>query len=230
MIPLRDNIRSRHWPLATFWLVAVNVGVFLLVAGMPAAHVEQLYYTFGFVPERFSAHWTNPVQFVPLFTSLFLHAGILHLIGNMWMLWIFGDNVEDRMGMLRFTVFFVLCGLAATALHYATNTSSAIPCVGASGAISGVLGAYFLLFPRARVVALVPIVVFIQVVEIPAILFIGLWFAIQIVSGLADWGGSEAGGVAWWAHIGGFLAGLVLCPFFLSERRTLRGHYRGATW
>ena len=147
---------------------------------------------------------------------MFLHGGWMHLVANMWTLWIFGDNVEDVMGPLRFLLFYVLCGLCALLMHVATNPESTVPVVGASGAIAGVMGAYFFLYPHARVLILVPLFIISFFFEIPAVFYLLLWFVTQVFSGLADGGGA---GVAWWAHIGGFVAGMLLLRFFRDEPR-----------
>ena len=154
---------------------------------------------------------------------MFLHGGWAHIIGNMWTLWIFGDNVEDRMGPFRFTVFYLLCGLVAGVVHYFTNADSDVPTVGASGAIAGVLGAYFVLFPRSQIVVMVPIFFYPLFFEVPAVTYLLFWALSQVFSGtLALAGPVEVGGVAWWAHVGGFSAGLLLHPLFIRPRRVIR--------
>ena len=154
---------------------------------------------------------------------MFLHGGWAHIIGNMWTLWIFGDNVEDRMGPVRFTVFYILCGLVAGVVHWFTNPHSAVPTVGASGAIAGVMGAYFVLFPHARVVVMVPVFFYPLFFEVPAVTYLLFWALSQVFSGtMAIAGPGEVGGVAWWAHVGGFTAGLVLHALFVQPRRTIR--------
>ncbi|MFQ6104111.1 MAG: rhomboid family intramembrane serine protease [Candidatus Glassbacteria bacterium] len=156
---------------------------------------------------------------LPYFTSMFLHAGWWHLLGNMLYLWIFGDNVEDTMGHGRFFIFYLLCGMGSSIAHSVTNSSSTVPALGASGAIAGVLGAYILLFPNSRVVTVVPIFFFLHFIEVPAFLFLGFWFLLQLMSGLASLGVvTVSGGIAWWAHIGGFLFGILLLPFFRRKR------------
>jgi membrane associated rhomboid family serine protease len=159
----------------------------------------------------------------PFITSMFLHGGWLHIISNMWTLYIFGDNVEDRMGTMRFVMFYFLCGLAAGIVHILTNLSSTIPTVGASGAIAGVLGAYFLLFPTARVITLIPIFIFPLFVEIPAITYLIIWFISQLFSGVLSLGlPDDVGGIAWWAHVGGFVAGMMLHWVFVKGRKRFR--------
>jgi membrane associated rhomboid family serine protease len=175
---------------------------------------------FGVVPRLVVESLYEPHALVgvvlPLFTSMFLHGGWLHLGGNMLYLWVFGDNIEDKLGRARYLIFYILCGLAAAILHVVIDPMSEVPTVGASGAISGVLGAYLLLFPKARIVTLIPIFVFLQVAELPALLVLGFWFVLQFFNGLVSLGYETAGmgGVAWWAHIGGFVAGMILVyPF-----------------
>jgi membrane associated rhomboid family serine protease len=204
MIPLRDIIPSRTTPVVTISLIALNVLVFVYELSLGrAVDVFTLYY--GLVPAAFS--WVN------VFTSMFLHGGFMHVAGNMLYLWIFGDNVEDRMGHGRFLVFYLLCGVAAALAQTVTAPESAIPMVGASGAIAGVMGAYFVIYPRSRIVALIPIFFFFQVVEVPAIFFLGIWFLMQFVSGVGSivsvGQNTATGGIAFWAHVAGFVAGIT---------------------
>jgi membrane associated rhomboid family serine protease len=181
------------------------------------------------VPERTIAILTREPGLLhyavfPFFTSMFLHGGWLHLLGNMLYLYIFGDNVEDALGHVRYLLFYLACGVAASVTHLALNLDSVVPTVGASGAIAGVLGAYFLLYPKAKVLTLLPIFIFIQIVEIPAFLFLGFWFLLQFISGTVASASQNAGGVAWWAHIGGFAAGAAYTIFrYRMFRRRLRG-------
>ncbi len=160
---------------------------------------------------------------LPFFTSMFLHGGWLHLIGNMWYLWIFGDNVEDTFGHFGFLIFYMVAGIGAGTLHTILNSFSAIPTVGASGAIAGVLGAYMLLYPFARVLTLIPILFFVQIIEIPALLVLGFWFLMQFLSGAGSLAVTDptGGGVAWWAHIGGFVLGICLIPVFRKRRKRI---------
>jgi membrane associated rhomboid family serine protease len=162
------------------------------------------------------------------FTSMFMHAGLMHLVGNMLYLWIFGDNVEDRMGHVKYAVFYVLCGVGAAAAHTAIDPTSQVPTVGASGAIAGVLGAYLLAFPRAQVSTLVPLGFFITVARLPALIVLGFWFVLQFISGLGSLSMRQMGGVAWWAHIGGFVVGMALLFVFQKRRdkRRAYGYYR----
>lgn len=214
MFPLRDDVPSRQFPLVTASIVAVNVVVFLLqvLAGPAASAIAEL---FGIVPARITGQWQSPLVPLTLFSSMYLHGGWAHLIGNVWYLWIFGDNVEDRMGRGRFFVFYTLCGLVAGLLQIVAAPRSTIPMIGASGAIAGVLSAYLLLYPRARVSTLVPLFFFIRIIWLPAIVVLGSWFVIQLLNGLASLNVVvQTGGVAWWAHIGGFAAGMALLPVF----------------
>lgn len=223
MFPIRDTLPSRRAPVITVALILVNIGIFIYQVTLPERHQASMAMLYGIVPARFTnPGWADDVGFPglslwPFVTTMFLHGGLLHLIGNMWTLWIFGDNVEDRMGSTRFLVFYLLCGIAAGITHLVTNPFSRIPAIGASGAIAGVLGAYFILFPLARVVVLIPVLFYPLLVEVPAILFGGVWFLLQVMSGTAALGRPESGGgIAWWAHIGGFAAGALLYRRFLK--------------
>ena len=236
MFPLRDNIPSRTVPVVNYVLIAVCIAVFLLqrVQGTNESRfVERL----GMVPARVldphetlrvpsaeevdtpfgprireTVHTVAPAavpNWLTLLTCIFLHGGWLHLLGNLWFLWIFGDNVEDRLGHGRYVAFYLLCGVGASAVHLLTNADSPIPTLGASGAIAGVMGAYFVLYPRAQVLTLVPLIFFFDVWVLPAPAFLGVWFLFQLVSGSFALGG-EAAGVAWWAHVGGFAVGIAI--------------------
>ena len=221
MFPIRDEIPSRTRPLMTWSLIALNIAIFGYQLLLPEAGFGALVYRFGLVPARLSDPiWAASVGLPPggylgFFTSMFLHGGLLHLLANMWSLWIFGDNVEDRMGKGRFLLFYVACGVAASWVHWLTNQNSVVPTIGASGAIAGVMGGYFLLFPHSRILTLVPIFFYPLFLRIPAIVYLGIWFALQFLSGTTALGqGREAGGVAFWAHVGGFAAGFVLVRLF----------------
>jgi membrane associated rhomboid family serine protease len=180
------------------------------------------------VPARLGA---DPDAYWTVLTCMFLHGGWMHFIGNMWVLFLFGDAVEDRMGPARYLVFYLLCGLAAGLTHYLTNPTSPVPTVGASGAIAGVMGAYFVLFPTARVITLIPVFFFPFLVEIPAVVYLGVWFASQLFSGtLALVGPQYYEGVAWWAHVGGFVAGIALLPLFKKSRKQYRRYYPDEYW
>jgi membrane associated rhomboid family serine protease len=193
-------------------LILLNSAVFIYQFTLGEA-VTDFMYAYGVIPYRFLHLFSsNPGELVTPFTAMFLHGGWLHVIGNMLFLYIFGDNVEDILGHGRYLAFYILCGALSFMAQIALQSNSMVPNVGASGAIAGVLGAYILLFPRARIVTLLPIVIFFTLVEIPAFVFIGIWFAIQFLSGALTLGRADAlsGGVAWWAHIGGFIAGMIL--------------------
>ncbi|HUJ10951.1 MAG TPA: rhomboid family intramembrane serine protease [Verrucomicrobiae bacterium] len=214
MIPLRDDNPTRTFAFVTVAIIALNVIVFWHELTLPtASQAEAFFANFSLTP----AHLTqtpSPDAYLTVFTSMFLHGGWLHIIGNMLFLWIFGNNIEDSVGHLRFVVFYLLCGIAAAAAQVATAPDSTVPMIGASGAISGVLGAYLLLFPRARVLVLLPIWIFWRVFYVPAVLMLVFWFGLQLLSGLAIRGANVSGGVAFWAHVGGFVAGMVLIvPF-----------------
>jgi membrane associated rhomboid family serine protease len=228
MIPLRDTVPSSHFPIVTVSLISVNVLVFLIEINMDALALERFFHAWGIVPLRFThARLQSGGNYFTLLSSMFLHGGWMHIIGNMWSLWIFGDNVEDRMGRGGFLLFYLLSGLAAGAVHVVTNADSTVPTVGASGAIAGVMGAYLLLFPHSSVVTMVPIFFFLHVVEIPAVFFLGFWFLSQLFSGTLSLAaaGTQAGGVAWWAHIGGFVVGF-LWAMPLRRRIAITGRRR----
>lgn len=218
MIPLKDDIQHRDFPYVNTALILINIAVFIYEMGLGANFVSFLN-QYAVVPSKYFA--TQTITFTrifPLFSSMFMHAGLLHIAGNMLFLFIFGDNVEDSMGHFRYLFFFLLVGLLSNLAHIYSDPSSVIPSLGASGAISGVLGAYILLFPRARVATLIFMIFFFYVVEIPAWGFLGLWFLLQMINGAASIGSSNTGGVAVWAHIGGFVAGLALILFFRKKR------------
>jgi membrane associated rhomboid family serine protease len=214
MIPLRDTIPSATYPVVTQVLIALNVAVFLYEQSLGAA-AERLIYAYGLVPRRFNGDVA--AEIVPLFSSMFLHGGWMHLIGNMLYLHIFGDNVEDRVGHARFLMLYVIAGAVAGLAQVATNPGSVMPMVGASGAISGVTGAYLVFYPRSRIVTLVPVFIFLQVIEIPALVLLLFWFLYQLVLGISFYG-ADVGGVAFWAHIGGFVTGAVLGPILGAGR------------
>src|SRR6058998_799681 len=209
MIPFRDNIPSRSFPTITVSIIIANVCVFFYELSLGSRSFERFIMHYGVVPTTVLAWPHSHVPFtvvaLPFFTSIFLHGGWLHLIGNMWYLWIFGDNVEDRLGRIRYLFFYLAAGVTAGVIHSVANSSSRVPTVGASGAIAAVLGAYAVEFPRARVITLIPFFPFVQVVALPAMIVLGLWFVFQFFSGalsLAWAGAGGGGGIAWWAHIG----------------------------
>lgn len=223
MIPLRDRNPTRSTPLVTYLLIAINVAVFAFQLSL-SPHGETAFVSrFGLVPLMLEHR-----HYITLLSSMFLHGGWLHLIFNMWSLFIFGDNVEDKLGKARYLLFYLASGLFAALAQYAIDPHSAVPMVGASGAIAGVLAAYFKLFPRARIVTLIPLLFFFFVREIPASFFILFWFLLQVLSGFGSIGAVASGGVAVFAHIGGFVAGLWLVRG-LSPKRNETGGFRRPT-
>lgn len=225
MLPIRDTIRSRSFPFINWAIIILNGLVFFCQSNLSMTGMENFVENFGLVPGRIDLN--NPLTWYPFLTYMWLHGSLLHLISNVWMLYIFGDNVEDRLGSFRYILFYVLGGISAGVLQYVFSVSPNIPALGASGAIAAVMGAYLLFFPRSRVVTFVPIFLFGWFIHVPSFIFLGIWFMTQVFSGLAQLGlpsGVVAGGVAWWAHIGGFLFGLLLAkPFCIG--RCPRGEY-----
>jgi len=208
MIPLKDENPSKRFPVVTVSLIAINLAAFIYVLSLGKG-AEQLVYRMGVVP--YNIVNVGLPAYPTLFTSMFLHGGWAHLLGNMLYLWIFGDNIEDFLGKIKFVVFYLVCGFIASFAHILTQASSQIPTIGASGAISGILGGYILLYPKARVLTLIPLGYFIRLIKLPAVAVLGIWILIQFLSGLASLPGSAGkGGVAWFAHIGGFIGGLAL--------------------
>ena len=212
MIPLRDSNPRRTVPFVTYALVALNILAFLWEVSL-GPNLERALFSVSFIPARFwiTGNWIADLMTIVI--SMFLHGGLLHIGSNMLYLWIFGDNIEDRLGHGRYLIFYLACGFLATLAHAIFSPGSRVPAIGASGAIAGVLGAYLLLFPHARVLTLIPIFFFITLRELPAVILLGLWFVLQLFSGVGSLGVTDAqdlGGVAYFAHIGGFVAGLVL--------------------
>jgi membrane associated rhomboid family serine protease len=228
MIPLRDTVRSRTLPWMTWGLIALNLLIFLYESALPANQFEAFISIFGLVPARLSLSSLQIFPLLTLVTSMFLHGSWFHVISNMWFLFIFGDNVEDRMGPIRFLVFYLAAGVTAGLCQFLLFPGSRVPTVGASGAIAGVLGAYFLLYPRARVITLVFLFIIPWMIEIPALIYLGIWFLMQLSSGLLNLGqlgaGADLGGIAWWAHIGGFVFGLLTVRLFAAGRRYATWH------
>jgi membrane associated rhomboid family serine protease len=216
MIPLRDTQPSYSKPLVTVAIIVLNVLAFLYEFSLDSYELNFFIAHYGFVPARF--------QWMDVLTSIFLHGGWMHLIGNMWFLWIYGDNIEDILGHSQYLLFYLLCGVAATMAHAFFNLDSRVPTVGASGAIAGVMGAYVVKFPHSRITTLVPVFVFFTTMEIPAYLILLYWFIIQFFSGVGSVGHSHLsqGGVAWFAHVGGFLAGIVLILVMRTRDRYWR--------
>jgi len=226
-------------PVVTRALILINVVVFFFELSLSRESIIQLFYLFGVVPARFTdPEWAASIGFPigsywSLLTHQFLHGGWLHIVANIWTLWIFGDNVEDRMGPLRFIIFYLVCGVLAALTQVLVTPDATIPSVGASGAIAGVLGAYLLFFPTARLIVLIPILFFPFFFELPAVIFLVLWFFIQLFGGTAMLASpQQVGGIAFWAHIGGFIAGILLCRFFVRRpvRRRLQPDEYGLEW
>ncbi|HJX30391.1 MAG TPA: rhomboid family intramembrane serine protease [Thermodesulfobacteriota bacterium] len=217
MIPLRDKNPSGKFPLITVLLIVINVLVFIYQLSL-RENLTPFFHRYALIPAQIVFFGESPgislrSIFFPFFTSMFLHGGWFHVIGNMWYLWIFGDNIEDRLGHVRFFIFYLVCGIGAAVAHVILNPNSTVPCVGASGAIAGVLGAYLISFPFARVATLVPIFFYLTVIEIPAVILLVFWFVLQFFSGtlsIAATAQTGSGGVAWWAHVGGFIIGMIL--------------------
>ncbi len=218
MIPLKDMTKRRSTPFMTLLLIAVNIAVFIHQIMLPSAASNAFINTYALVPSKIplalaGRHYTLEQALVPLFTCMFLHGGFLHILGNMWFLWIFGGNVEDRLGSFPYLIFYLICGIGSSVSQLLFSWGSHVPSLGASGAISGVLGAYVVLFPGSRILSLVPLFIIWFTARIPAVIFIGLWFLVQFLSGIGSLrapGSSNTGGVAWWAHVGGFLLGMFL--------------------
>jgi membrane associated rhomboid family serine protease len=214
----------------------LNAIVFIFEISIPKDSLQQLLYLFGLVPARYTypkwalIHGLSPGNYSPFFTNMFLHAGWLHIVGNMWFLHLFGATVEDRMGHLRFLLFYLLSGLAANLIFFMVDLHSTIPEFGASGAIAGVMGAYIVMFPRAQILTLIPILFIPFLVNLPAFFYLGFWFLIQVFSGTLSFTFHDSGGVAWWAHIGGFVTGIVLLPLFTNGKFSYRKPFPDETY
>uniref|UniRef100_A0A832I035 Rhomboid family intramembrane serine protease n=1 Tax=Eiseniibacteriota bacterium TaxID=2212470 RepID=A0A832I035_UNCEI len=228
MIPLRDENPSHRRPLVMRAIISLNLAAFAYELSLGPG-LRAFFFEWGMVPARVTwafAGFDSPLAASLTFvTSMFLHGGVMHLVGNLWYLWIFGDNVEDRLGHARFLAFYLAAGVVAALIQYATHPEARVPMVGASGAIAGVLGGYLVAFPRARIITLLPLFPFFQVVALPAVIVLGLWFLFQFFSGALALAGAPGGGIAWWAHIGGFAFGIVGMRLFGERRR--RGGWRG---
>ena len=231
MIPIRDDTPTYSTPYINYLLIGLNVLVFLFELTLPPPVREGFVFQFGVEPVRVltalglgNAYVPQP-SVLPLLTSMFLHAGWLHLIGNMWFLWIFGDNIEDYLGHSKYLLFYLLSGIAAAVLHIAFNPHSNVPSVGASGAIAGVMGAYFVLYPRAKVLTIVPLIIFFTFWWLPAWIVLGYWILVQFLSGAATsiaYSNQTAGGIAFWAHVGGFAAGILTIKLFPERAHRVR--------
>jgi membrane associated rhomboid family serine protease len=218
MIPIRDQIPTRRIPIVNYTLIVINVIVFIF-QWLSGPYQDALIYQFALIPAQFTGS-INLAAISDIFTSMFMHAGWLHLGGNMLYLWIFGDNVEDSMGSFKYLFFYLTGGVVASAAHILTNPGSQIPTVGASGAIAAVLGAYLVLYPRSRVLTIIPLGFFIRMTTIPASIVLLFWFGLQLLNGVLALGASDVGGVAFWAHIGGFIVGVVLAKLLANKRRS----------
>lgn len=216
MIPLKDNIPAQRVSFVTAALIGLNVAVFIYLLVHGRRRDILLFAPYSLIPGKIASgpdsHISLSERTIPFLSYMFLHGSWLHLVGNMWSLWMFGDNVEDRLGHLRYLLLYLLCGVAAACLHVLLNLGSRLPTVGASGAIAGVMGAYFILYPRARILTLIPLLVIFPVIEIPAYLFLGAWFFVQFANASFGFfsGAKALAGIAWWAHVGGFVTGIVL--------------------
>jgi membrane associated rhomboid family serine protease len=213
LFPLRDSPSTHRFPFVNIALIALNLYLFLRQVFMPDTQLIMFVHTYGLIPARILAETTagNLLGFIPLLSYQFLHGGWLHVGTNMLYLWVFGDNIEDRLGHFRYLVFYLLLGVLAGMVQIMADARSLVPIIGASGSVAGILGAYLVSCPKARVLALVPIV-FLIPVELPAVIFLGFWFILQVFSGVASVGMEVA--IAWWAHVGGFMAGVLLVNFF----------------
>ena len=217
MIPIRDQIPTRSVPFVNYLLIAANILAFIF-QWLAGSQQEALVWQFALIPSQVTAG-LDLGDISDIFTSMFMHGGLAHIAGNMLYLWIFGDNVEDAMGHGKYLAFYLLGGLVASFTHILTNPASQIPTVGASGAIAAVLGAYLVLYPHSRVQTIIPLGYFMRLTLLPASIVLGMWFILQLFSGFLSLGGPDVGGVAFWAHIGGFVAGVVLAKLLASRRR-----------
>jgi len=216
MFPLYDTLRSRRFPIVNWMLIILNGMVFYYELKLDDAGLYRIIHTWGLIPFQSTS---NPAEAWPtIFTSMFLHGGWFHILSNMWILFIFGNNVEDRMGGGRYLIFYLLSGTAAALTEAYLSLTGNQPMIGASGAIAGVLGAYLILFPRSRIASLVPIFFIFTLVEVPAVLFLGFWFISQLFSGWLALQGTDMSGIAWWAHIGGFVFGMLAVHLFVRRR------------
>jgi membrane associated rhomboid family serine protease len=232
MFPIQNAVPCRYPPVVTWALIATNCAVFFFLLSLSPRELDWFLIHFALIPARyftslaFGSAEPALLDYLPFFTNMFLHAGWLHLILNMWTLWLFGPTIEDRLGPGRYLVFYLVCGVLASVTHAAFNSTSTVPALGASGAIAGVLGCYVRLFPFARVVVLIPILFLPLFFEVYAFVFVGLWIAIQVLQGTAElFAPSTGGGVAWWAHIGGFVAGLTFVTLLTRSKQRYRTHY-----
>jgi hypothetical protein len=211
MIPIRDTVRPQRFPIVN-WLIIGTNGLLFLLETAQRQGLQEFVQTYGLVPARVTSLETSPEFFLSFFAFMFLHGSLIHLFANMWSLYIFGDNVEDRLGSVRYLIFYMTIGLASGLGHVMMNPHSTVPTIGASGAIAGVMGGYALMFPRSKVLTLIPFFVFFYFVEIPSYVFVGIWFVYQFAS--ATGAAAQKAGIAWWAHITGFIFGIMLVEIF----------------
>ena len=223
MFPLYDTVRTRKFPLVNLLLIIANVLAFLYEIQMGPSTLQRFIFTWGLIPARFLSDPSR--MWLTIFTAMFLHGGWFHIISNLWVLFIFGDNVEERMGSFRYLLFYLLSGTAAGLLQVYILPASGTPMIGASGAIAGVLGAYLILYPRSKIASLVPIFFIFTLIEIPAFIFLIFWFLSQLYSGLFAVQGGGGSGIAWWAHVGGFSFGVLMVSFFARRRQTVYKSY-----
>src|SRR3984893_10024463 len=231
MFPIKNTVPTRYPPVVTWLLIATNCAVFLYQVNLPPGELEEFLSRYALIPAQYFGSYSGargPADYLPFITMMFLHGGWLHLILNMWTLWLFGGTVEDRLGPGRYLAFYLICGLLAALVQVAAHPTSAVPALGASGAIAGVMGCYVRLFPLARVVVVVPILIFPFFFELPAAAFVGIWFLMQVLQGAVElFAPAAGGGVAWWAHIGGFIGGVALGPLLVQAERGYRRYYGG---
>jgi len=228
LFPLKDTIPSYRKPYVTFIIIVINVIVFIYELTLSSGELMTFFYKFGIVTARYTSTefleltGLSRFNFFPFISAMFLHGGWSHIISNMWALWLFGDNVEDRLGHFGFAVFYILSGIAASLLHFLFSWNSTVPMLGASGAIAGIMGAYFVLFPYSQIITFIPLFFIPFLVEIPAVIYLGIWFIMQFFNGtVSTIARGNFGGVAWWAHIGGFLFGMNMWKYFVFSK------YRG---
>ena len=218
MIPIRDIVPSKNYPIVNNSIIGINIVIYLVEISQGAG-LDRFIYTYGLVPARYSiphisSYFTTAQNIFSVLSFMFLHGGFLHLLGNMWSLYIFGDNVEDRLGPFRYIVFYLLCGITSGLSHLIVNIHSNVPTIGASGAIAGVMGAYLILHPNSKILTLIPILFIPWFIEVPAFFFLGLWFVLQFINAAGS--GGSGGGIAWWAHIGGFVFGIIFLKIFVA--------------
>jgi len=237
MIPLKDTIPRIGFPFITWLLITINGIIFVFEISIPKDLLLKVFYAFGLVPAKYTypkwalIHGLQFDDYLSFFTNMFLHGGWLHIIGNMWFLYLFGSRVEEHMGHGRFLIFYLLAGIAASAAYFALDIHSTIPEFGASGAIAGVMGAYMVMFPKAKILTLLLILFLPFFIQVSAFVYVGYWFLLQLLSGtLSFTSHSTQGGVAWWAHVGGFAAGILLLPFFRRKERSYRKFYPDETY